>query len=91
MASRSAQAAVLKAIREGKTNVDLNLPISILMVAMMAMVAALMAAEPLELAAAAARVRTLATQVLPAAIPVRTRAIPTERVTTAMLTSRPWV
>ena len=27
VASRSAQAAVLKAIREGKTNVDLNLPI----------------------------------------------------------------
>ena len=28
VASRSAQAAVLKAIREGKTNVDLNLPIN---------------------------------------------------------------
>ena len=27
VASRSAQAAVLKAIKEGKTNVDLNLPI----------------------------------------------------------------
>ncbi|MEE0423474.1 MAG: hypothetical protein UDO44_08695 [Prevotella sp.] len=28
MASRSAQAAVIKAIREGKTNVDLNVPVT---------------------------------------------------------------
>ena len=28
MASRSAQAAVLKAIKEGKTNVDLNAPVT---------------------------------------------------------------
>ena len=28
VASRSAQAAVIKAIREGKTNVDLNIPIN---------------------------------------------------------------
>ena len=28
VASRSAQAAVLKAIREGKTNVDLNVPVT---------------------------------------------------------------
>ena len=28
MASRSAQAAVIKAIKEGKTNVDLNAPIN---------------------------------------------------------------
>ena len=28
VASRSAQAAVIKAIREGKTNVDLNVPVT---------------------------------------------------------------
>ena len=71
------------------------------MVAMTAMAAALKAAalmavaaeplaaapiaEPLELAAAAARVRTLATQVLPAAIPEKRVA------TRAVLASRPWV
>ena len=66
--------------------------LSILMVAMTAMAAALMAvaaeplaAEPLELAAAAARVITLETQVLPAAIPEKRVA------TQAVLASRPWV
>ena len=64
------------------------------MVAMMAMAAEPLAAEPLaaepiaeplELAAAAARVRILATQVLPAAIPEKRVA------TQAVLASRPWV